>query len=57
MTEKRDPTRKGRPKKKPYQTPELITHGDVRKITQSKGGAANDGTGKPHTKAPTGPGT
>ena len=51
------PARKDRPTKRPYQEPKLVVHGDIRKITQGKGGAANDGSGKPHTKAPTGPGT
>lgn len=57
MKGKRDPARKDRPTKKPYQKPDLVVHGDIRKITQAKGGAASDGAGKPHTKAPTGPGT
>jgi len=56
MKEKKGPGRKHRTKKKEYHPPKLVVHGDVREITQSKGASASDGTGKPHTKSPTGPG-
>ena len=36
--------------KRPYRVPELKVHGDLRKLTRSKGGAFNDGAGKPRTK-------
>ena len=36
--------------KRPYRTPSLKVHGDFRKLTASKGGTNNDGTGKPRTK-------
>lgn len=39
-------------KKKPYRSPELTVHGDIRALTRVKGGSANDGGGgKPKTKA------
>jgi hypothetical protein len=57
MKEKKSRSSKGHPKRKEYRSPKLVVHGDVRKITQSKGAAADDGQGKPHTKSPTGPGT
>ena len=47
-------TRKARPPvpvKKIYRTPTLKVFGDLRKITASKGGANNDGIGKPRTKS------
>jgi hypothetical protein len=36
--------------KRAYRTPSLKIHGDFRKVTASKGGTNNDGTGKPRTK-------
>jgi hypothetical protein len=57
MTSKQKDPRRSGGKKKPYRKPELSVHGDIRAITQSKGSHSNDGTGKPATKAPTGPGT
>ena len=53
---KGQPERK--PAKKPYQEPVLTVHGDIRQVTKAnKGGHANDGSGKPNTKAPTGVGS
>nr|UXE46009.1 hypothetical protein Hi04_10k_c554_00008 [uncultured bacterium] len=57
MKKKSGPGSKDQPKKKEYRAPKLVVHGDVRRITQSKGASADDGSGKPHTKSPTGPGT
>ena len=37
--------------KKPYRTPRITVYGDLRRLTLAKGGAANDGGGKPRTKA------
>ena len=37
-------------KKKPYRTPRLVEYGDLRTITQGKGGNMNDGTGVAATK-------
>ena len=37
--------------KKPYRTPRLVVHGDLRRLTMAKGGAKNDGGGVPRTKA------
>ena len=37
--------------KRPYRAPTLKVHGDFRKLTAVKGGAANDGSGKPKTKS------
>lgn len=36
--------------KRTYRKPLLTIHGDFRKVTASKGGTNNDGTGKPRTK-------
>ncbi len=38
------------PPRKPYRPPRLVTHGNLRHLTMSKGGSANDGSGKPRTK-------
>jgi len=43
--------------RKPYRKPKLADHGDIAAVTRAKGGHASDGSGKPATKAPTGPGT
>ncbi len=43
-------------KKKPYRPPRLVTYGDFRSLTRSKGGSSNDGQGKPRTKLGGGPG-
>jgi hypothetical protein len=36
--------------KKPYQPPQLVTYGDLRRLTNMKLGSTNDGHGKPHTR-------
>jgi hypothetical protein len=36
--------------KKPYKTPRLTTHGDLRKLALGSGGVKNDGKGKPNSK-------
>jgi hypothetical protein len=36
--------------KKPYNSPRLVVHGDLRQITQAKGGSSRDGIGVPRTK-------
>jgi hypothetical protein len=36
--------------KRAYRKPSLKIHGDFRKVTASKGGTNNDGTGKPRTR-------
>jgi hypothetical protein len=38
-------------KKRPYRTPELTVHGDLKTLTRAKGGFGADGTGKPRTKS------
>ena len=38
-------------KKRPYRTPELAVHGDLKALTMAKGGGSADGAGKPRTKA------
>ena len=43
-------------KKRPYQTPKLKIHGDLRIITRAKGGALGDGGGNPKTRIASGPG-
>jgi hypothetical protein len=50
MTRKRDPFKT--PTKRPYRTPALTVHGSLKTLTKDKGGAANDGAGKPRTKGP-----
>ncbi len=37
--------------KKAYRPPRLTVYGKLRQLTRAKGGAANDGGGKPRTKA------
>ena len=37
-------------KKKSYRAPRLVEYGDLRKITQAKGGNMDDGTGVAATK-------
>jgi carbonic anhydrase/acetyltransferase-like protein (isoleucine patch superfamily) len=44
-----------RVKKRPYVTPRLVIHGDLRKITLGKGSNLSDGTGIPKTRSSTGP--
>jgi hypothetical protein len=36
--------------KKPYRSPALTVHGDVRDLTHAKKGKTSDGTGKPKTR-------
>ena len=36
--------------KKPYRTPRLVTHGDLRKLALGSGGLRSDGKGKPKSK-------
>ena len=56
MTARKDHSDR-KPEKKPYRKPDLAVHGDIREVTRAnKGGHANDGSGKPNTKAPTGVG-
>jgi len=43
-------------KKRPYQTPELKVHGDLRILTQAKGGALGDGGANPKSRVASGPG-
>ena len=43
------------PKKKPYHPPQIMSYGDLRKLTGVKGGSGGDGSGKPKTKV-SGPG-
>lgn len=38
------------PKKKPYRTPRLVEYGDLRTITQGKGGSMDDGAGVAATR-------
>ena len=38
------------PKKLPYKAPKLVVHGDLRSMTQTKGGSTNDGGAKPNTR-------
>ena len=38
-------------RKKPYRSPSLTVHGDLRRLTQAKGGMANDAGMKPQTRA------
>jgi hypothetical protein len=47
----RKPAAPRREKKRPYRTPRLTVHGDLRTITLAKGGGSADGTGKPRTRA------
>jgi hypothetical protein len=37
-------------RKRPYRTPALTVHGDLKAITAAKAGTGNDGGGKPRTK-------
>ncbi len=38
-------------RKKPYRTPKLTVHGDIRTLTRAKAGTKSDGAGKPATRA------
>ena len=44
-----------RPKKRPYRTPKLVVHGDLRTLTTAKGADKADG-GKPATRSAGTPG-
>jgi len=46
---KRKASRKS-PLKKQYRTPSLTVHGDLRRLTQAKGGMLGDGAGMPKTR-------
>jgi len=37
-------------RKKRYRTPSLTVHGDLRRLTQAKGGMMGDGGGMPKTR-------
>ena len=37
-------------RKKRYRTPSLTVHGDLRRLTQAKGGMLGDGGGMPKTR-------
>lgn len=41
-------------RKKPYRTPAVTIHGDIRRLTQMKGGALGDGAGVPKTRTSSG---
>jgi hypothetical protein len=41
--------------KKRYQPPTLVVYGDLRKLTNVKMGAMNDGAGRPMTRMAAGP--
>jgi hypothetical protein len=40
----------GRGARKPYSTPRLVTHGDLRKLALGTGGRRGDGKGAPSSK-------
>ena len=44
------PETTGRAAKKPYVTPRLVTHGDLRKLALGSGGRRADGKGSPASK-------
>jgi hypothetical protein len=44
------------PAKRPYRTPKLTVHGNLRTLTLGKGGSLGDGGGKPKTRLTSGPG-
>lgn len=41
-------------RKKPYRAPSLTEHGDIRRLTQMKGGMMGDGGGMPKTRTTAG---
>jgi hypothetical protein len=51
MSTRRDGTRRGTGRKKPYKAPKLTVHGDIRTLTRTKAGTKSDGASKPATKA------
>ena len=36
--------------RRPYSVPRLVVFGDLRQLTQTKGGTTGDGSGKPSTR-------
>lgn len=48
---KKGQSRQSTGKRKPYRSPELTVHGDIRALTRAKAGTNTDGTGKPKTRA------
>ena len=44
-------TRPGPEGRKPYRTPRLAVHGDIRTLTGTKKGTKSDGASKPVTRA------
>jgi hypothetical protein len=44
-----------RDRKKPWASPRLVVHGDLRTLTRAKGGTKQDGGVKPNTRATGGP--
>lgn len=36
--------------RRPYRTPQLVVHGNVKDLTRVKGGGKSDGGGKPRTR-------
>lgn len=48
--------RESKLKKRPYRTPKLITHGNLRTMTLAKGGGLGDGGSNPKTRVASGPG-
>jgi hypothetical protein len=44
------PSAPARTAKKPYATPRLVTHGDLRKLALGSGGKRADGKGNPASK-------
>ena len=42
--------------RRPYATPRLVIYGNLRELTQTKGGTASDGTGKAATRLTAKPG-
>lgn len=40
-----------KPSKNEYRTPKLVVYGNLRRLTQVKGGGGGDGSGKPSTKS------
>ena len=51
MAKKQKPVRRG---KRPYVTPKLTVHGNLREVTLAKGYDKNDGGAKPNTRNPAG---
>lgn len=47
-SKRKPPTQPSR--KKRYRTPSLTVHGDLRRLTQAKGGCLGDGGGMPKTR-------